>query len=167
MEFGHFYKHFVKSTPLKRLRREKFGSFFLLDTLKTTFWNENLTQKWTFFQVRAFFTKSGDFLFDFQNKAGETTPPPFHPLVARLFLHHILYMIFQDKCFSSYILSVYQISLPDCLFFLRYWLICVFQLFFNQLVSSQLLKLTLAVFRLTLAGNQAVFRYDQKVKTKI
>ena len=65
---------------------------------------------------------------------------------------------------------LYSISLPNfigCLFFLRYWLICVFQLFFNQFVTSQLLKLTVAVFRLTLAGNQAVFRYDQKVKTKI
>ena len=35
---GHFYKHFVKNTKKKkRSRREKFGSFFLLDPLKLHF----------------------------------------------------------------------------------------------------------------------------------
>ena len=29
-----------------------------------------------------------------------------------------------------------QISLPDCLYFLRYWAICVLQLFVNQVVTS-------------------------------
>ena len=29
-----------------------------------------------------------------------------------------------------------QISLPDFLYFLRYWSICVLQLFFNQVVMS-------------------------------
>ena len=36
-------------------------------------------------------------------------------------LHRILRMIFQEKCFSYYILLTDQISLPDCLYFLRYW----------------------------------------------
>ena len=40
-------------------------------------------------------------------------------------------MIFQEKCFSSYILLADQISLPDCLYFLRYWSVCVLQLFVN------------------------------------
>ena len=29
-----------------------------------------------------------------------------------------------------------QISLPDCLYFLRYWSICLLQLFVNQVVTS-------------------------------
>ena len=39
--------------------------------------------------------------------------------VLEYFLHHILCMIFQEKCFSSYMLLADQISLPDCLYFLR------------------------------------------------
>ena len=38
-----------------------------------------------------------------------------------MFLYHTLYMIFKEKCFSCYILLTEQISLPDCLYFLRYW----------------------------------------------
>ena len=64
------------------------------------------------------------------------------------FLHHILCMIFQEKCFSCYILLTDQISLPDCLYFSRYWVICGLQLFVNQVVTSQNLKLTL-LFNLT------------------
>ena len=29
-----------------------------------------------------------------------------------------------------------QVSLPDCLYFLRYWSICVLKLFVNQVVTS-------------------------------
>ena len=36
------------------------------------------------------------------------------------FLQHILCAIFQQKCPSSYILLADQISLPGCLYFLRY-----------------------------------------------
>ena len=43
---------------------------------------------------------------------------------------------FQEKCFSSFILLTDQISLPDCLYFLRYWSICVLQLLVNQVVTS-------------------------------
>ena len=32
-----------------------------------------------------------------------------------------LCMIFQEKCFSCYTLLTNQISLPDYLYFLRYW----------------------------------------------
>ena len=42
----HFYKHFVKITR-KKIPQEKILESFLLDTLKTTFWVENLTQKLT------------------------------------------------------------------------------------------------------------------------
>ena len=43
------------------------------------------------------------------------------------FLHLILYMIYQGKCFSCYVLLTDQISLSDCFYFLRYWGICVLQ----------------------------------------
>ena len=39
------------------------------------------------------------------------------------FFHPILYMIFQEKCFSYYILLTDQISMSDCLYFLRYVLV--------------------------------------------
>ena len=58
-------------------------------------------------------------------------------------------MIFQGKCFSSYFLLPGQIALPECLYFLKYWIICVFQLFVKQLLTS------------------SVFPHDQKVRTKI
>ena len=50
-----------------------------------------------------------------------------------LFLHHILCMIFQEKYFSFYILFTDQISLSDCFYFLRYWVICVLQSFVSSL----------------------------------
>ena len=67
----------------------------------------------------------------------------FQKRVWEQFLHHILCMIFQQKCFSCYILVTDQISLSDCIYFLRYvyWAICVFHLF-NQVVTSQISKLT-------------------------
>ena len=48
-----------------------------------------------------------------------------------------LCMIFQEKCFSCYILITDQISLSDCLYFSRYWTICqcILQLFINQAVG--------------------------------
>ena len=49
--------------------QEKKGNFFLLDTLKTTFWMENLTQRWI--QSGTFFTKSGHFfLFSKKGRGG-------------------------------------------------------------------------------------------------
>ena len=52
-----------------------------------------------------------------------------------VYLTHIC-MVFQEKCFSCYILLTNQISLSDCLFFSRSWAICVLQLFVNQTVTS-------------------------------
>ena len=39
------------------------------------------------------------------------------------------------KCWSCYILLIDQILLLDFLYFLRYWEICVLQLFVNQVVT--------------------------------
>ena len=36
-------------------------------------------------------------------------------------------MMFQEKCFSSYVLLTDRISLSNCLLLLRYWAICVLQ----------------------------------------
>ena len=62
----------------------------------------------------------------------------------RFFRKGSVFMIFQEKIFSSYILLSYQNSLSDCLYFLTYRSTCVLQLFVNQLVISQTLKLTLS-----------------------
>ena len=58
MEFGHFDKHFIKTQEEKALQG-KILEFFLLDTLKSTFLMENLTQRWI--QSGPFFPKSGHF----------------------------------------------------------------------------------------------------------
>ena len=34
-------------------------------------------------------------------------------------------MIFEEKYFSGYILLIDQISLSGCLYFMRYWAVCV------------------------------------------
>ena len=46
MELGHFNKHFIKNTR-KRGQHQNILEFFLLGALKTTFWMESLTQRWT------------------------------------------------------------------------------------------------------------------------
>ena len=50
-------------------------------------------------------------------------------------------MIFEEKYFSWYILSTDHVSLSGCLYFMRYWAICVLQMFVNQIVTSWILKL--------------------------
>ena len=62
-----------------------------------------------------------------------------------IFLKHILCIIFQRKCSSCYIPLTDEISLPGCLYFLRYWTIFVLQLFVNQAgYDVTNLKLTLS-----------------------
>ena len=56
---------------------------------------------------------------------------------------HFMYD-FSTKGFLMFILLTDQIALPGCLYLLRYWAICVFQLFANQVVTSWILKLTLS-----------------------
>ena len=43
---------------------------------------------------------------------------------------------FSKKCAPCYILLTDQISLSDCVYFPRYWAICVSELFANQAVTS-------------------------------
>ena len=43
---------------------------------------------------------------------------------------------FSKKCSSCYVLSTDQISLSGCVYILRYWAICILQLFVNQVVTS-------------------------------
>ena len=78
---GHFYKHFVKKGPAGKIL-----SFFLLDTLKTTFWMENLKnlKNSKMDTVGAFFTKSGHFFFDFhkREKGAYSSPLPPPPSCA-------------------------------------------------------------------------------------
>ena len=44
-------------------------------------------------------------------------------------------MIFEEQYVSGYI---------RCFYFVGYWAICVLQLFINEVVTSQILKLTLS-----------------------
>ena len=63
VKLGHFDKHFIKNTRKRGPTRKHFLEIFLLGTLKTTFWIENLTQRWT--QSGPFFPKS-EHIFKFQ-----------------------------------------------------------------------------------------------------
>ena len=67
--------------------------------------------------------------FDFLKKGlGIVSLPQF----AYNFLENMLLMLYSIKCFSCYILLTDQISLSDCICFLLYLAICVFQLFVSQ-----------------------------------
>ena len=59
----------------------------------------------------------------------------FSRRVLDYFSYHILCMNFQEKYFSCYIFLNDQISLSDCLYFLKY-LVCLFWLFVIQFVTS-------------------------------
>ena len=56
-----------------------------------------------------------------------------------VFLPHFLYL-FEEKYFSCNILLIDQVSLSGCSYFVRYWAICLLQLFVNQVVTSWILK---------------------------
>ena len=60
--------------------------------------------------------------------------------LGRAFPPHFVY----DFSRKMFLMLTDQISLFDCLYFSRYWAICVLQLFVNQAVTSQNLKLTLS-----------------------
>ena len=68
-------------TQEKKATQGKNLDIFLLDTLKTKFWLEDLTQGWT--ELGHFFPKSGHF-FWFSKKIMEGFPSLPPPLVARL-----------------------------------------------------------------------------------
>ena len=73
-------------------------------------------------------------IFNFPEKGLRLVFPP-----------HFVYD-FSRKMFPVlyYILLTNQLSLSDCLYFSRYWAICVCVLFVNQAVTSQNLRLTLS-----------------------
>ena len=62
----------------------------------------------------------------------------FQIRVCEQFLQNIFCMIFRQNCSSCCVLLTDQVSLSDCLYFLRYWGICVLQLFVNQVVTSKI-----------------------------
>ena len=64
VEHGHFDKHFIKNTR-NRSPQQSILEFFLQGTLRTTFWMENLTQRWTQ-SAGPFFPKSGYLFSIFQ-----------------------------------------------------------------------------------------------------
>ena len=51
---------------------------------------------------------------------------------------------FKKNISPCYDLLTEQISLSGCLYFLRYWSVCVLRLLVNQFLTSQILKLTLS-----------------------
>ena len=73
VELGHFDKHFFPNRRKRGPAEKHFGVFLLDFFLKTTFWMEHLTQRWT--QWGSFFPKSEHF-FWFLKKAGEASPLP-------------------------------------------------------------------------------------------
>ena len=54
---------------------------------------------------------------------------------------HFVYDFSRKLFVMLYSVLTDQILLPDCLYLLGYWSIRVLQLFFNQVVTSQILKL--------------------------
>ena len=84
----------------------------------------------------------------------------FQETVWEYLLHHILRMIFHGKSFSCYILVTDQVSLPGCLYFLRYCTMCVLQIFVFQVATSLILKRTLSFLYFS-------HLHDQKFRTKI
>ena len=80
VELRHFDKHFVK-TQEKKVLQGNILEFFLICTIKTTFWMDNLTQGWT--QPGPFFEKSGD--FNWFSKKGRGSLP-HSPLVLCLWV---------------------------------------------------------------------------------
>ena len=71
VELGHFNETFFKNAR-KKDPQGKILELFLLETLKTTFWMEDLTPGWA--QLVSFFLKSVHF-FDFWKKLKEASPP--------------------------------------------------------------------------------------------
>ena len=59
-------------------------------------------------------------------------------------LRNILRIIFQEKRFSCYVLLTSQMLWFDSHYFLRYWAICVLQMFVKQAMTSKILKLILS-----------------------
>ena len=50
-------------------------------------------------------------------------------------LPHFFWIVFEGKYFTCYILITDQISLFSCLYFVRYWAICVLQMFLDLVAT--------------------------------
>ena len=53
-------------------------------------------------------------------------------------------IIFEEKYLSCYILLIDQVLLCGSNYLVRYWAMCVLQLFVNLVVKTKILKLTLS-----------------------
>ena len=69
VELGHFQKDLVKNTRKRGPSGKHFGAFSSIYS-QTTFWMENLTQRWT--QSGPLFQRSGH--FQFSKLAGKSSP---------------------------------------------------------------------------------------------
>ena len=96
----------------------EWGGFFW----KNVFWGNFLCCN--FFRVTfsgMMISKIAQF-WSFRKDLGIGSPPYFEYVLSR-------------KCYSCYIPLPDPISLSDCLSYLRYWAICVLQLFFSQILT--------------------------------
>ena len=113
VELRYFDKLFFKGTK-KKAPQEKILELFLLDTLKTIFWIEHLTQGWT--QLGPFFPKSGhSFQFSKKGRGGPPSPPScapkylskknFHmkPVKKRSITHHLEWKAINETRYVNYI----------------------------------------------------------------
>ena len=86
----------------------------------------------------------------------------FQKRVQEQFLHYNLSEIFREKSYSCYILLADRISLSGCLYFLRFWAICVLPLFVFQVGMSKILKkphLSIKPFFYMIKNSKRKFRY--------
>ena len=90
----------------------------------------------------------------------------FYVRIREEFLHHILHIIFQQKCSWCSILLTDQISLPGCLYFLTYWGTGVLQLVFFQVAIVFFPGCDLMDFEINLFLIELFFLDNQKVMKK-
>ena len=101
VELGHFHKLCIKN--IKKAQQRKLVGVFVLDFLKTTFWMEDSTQRWT--KLGLFFQKSGHFS-RFSKKGREASFPFPLPTCAPVFLYFISSLILQ-------IMKILKIQRPN------------------------------------------------------
>ena len=83
VKLEHFDKNFIKKSR-KKAPQGRILEFFLLNTLKTTFWMANLTKGWT--HSGHFFPKSGHFFWFLKKDRGGLPPSP--PSCVPVFSEH-------------------------------------------------------------------------------
>ena len=112
VELGHFNKHFVKNTRIKTPAGKQFW-IFLLSTLKTIFWVENLTQRWI--RTGPFFPKSGQvFRFSKSSRGGLPLPPSCAPVsVAEYATVTLNIPKYHWKCLKKLFWLARALNMPD------------------------------------------------------